>query len=118
MREVGYTSINPPFRKQLIAQAFKVYSFVSPCERRVQKQHMVTVQGALFSSAQLTAFAVLLLALAVVKRRYITAGVPFWIWGELPVFVVMHHAPNREVRTLTVRDEYMYHAISNIYIYI
>ncbi len=32
-----------PFRKQLSAQAFKVYSFVSLCERRIQNQHMVTV---------------------------------------------------------------------------
>ncbi len=31
-----------PFRKQLSAQAFKVYSFISLCERRVQNQHMVT----------------------------------------------------------------------------
>ncbi len=34
-----------PFRKQLSAQTFKVYSFVSLCERRVQNQHMVTVWG-------------------------------------------------------------------------
>ncbi len=46
-----------PFRKQLSAQSFKVYSFVSLCERRVQNQHMVTVQWALFSSAQLMAIA-------------------------------------------------------------
>ncbi len=66
-----------PFRKQLSAQAFKVYSFISLCERRVQNQHMVTVWGALFSSAQLTAFAVHLLA--VIKQRCNTAGAPFWI---------------------------------------
>ncbi len=40
----------------------------------------------LFSSVQLMAFAVLLLA--VIKQRCITAGAPFWIGGELPVFVV------------------------------
>ncbi len=74
-------------------------AFVSPCERRVQNQHMVTV-----SSAQLTAFAVLLLSLAVIKQRCLTAGAPFWI----PVFVIRPHAPNREVRTVTVRYEYMY----------
>ncbi len=123
-----------PFRKQLSAQAFKVYSFVSLCERRFQNQHTVTSSsssssfslmadrkpafigayrhlahghclGALFSSAQLTAFAVLLLA--VIKQRCITAGALFWIGGELPVFVVRPHAPNREVRTVTVRYEYM-----------
>ncbi len=32
-----------PFRKQLSAQTFKVYSFVSLCERHIQNQHMVTV---------------------------------------------------------------------------
>ncbi len=37
-----------PFRKQLSAQAFKVYSFVSLCERRIQNQHMVTVWGLCF----------------------------------------------------------------------
>ncbi len=89
-----------PFRKQFSAQAFKVYSFVSPCERHVQKQHMVTVQGALFSSAQLTAFVVLLL---VIKHRCITAGAPFWIGGGLLVFGI-------------IRYEYMYRATPNIYI--
>ncbi len=44
MREVGHTSTKL-FHKQLSAQAFKVYSFVSLCERRVQNQHMVTVSA-------------------------------------------------------------------------
>ncbi len=57
------------------------------------------------------AFAVLLLA--VIKQRCIAVGAPFWIGGELPVFVVSPHAPNREVRTVMVRYEYMY-----VYIYI
>ncbi len=43
---------------------------------------------------------------------------PFWIGGELPVFVVRSHAPNRDVRTVTVWDEYVYRATPNIYIYI
>ncbi len=43
MKGVGYTSTKLHFRKQLSAQAFKVYSFVSLCERRIQNQHMVTV---------------------------------------------------------------------------
>ncbi len=60
--------------------------------------------GALFSSAQRMAFAVLLL-LAVIKQRCIAVGAPFWIGGELPVFVVRPHAPNRDVRTVTVRYE-------------
>ncbi len=62
------------------------------------------------------AFAVLLLA--VIKQRCITAGAPFWIEGELPVFVVRPHAPNRDARTVMVRYEYMYRATPNIYIYI
>ncbi len=40
MTEEGYTSTKAPFRKQLSAQAFKVYSLVSLCERRIQNQHM------------------------------------------------------------------------------
>ncbi len=55
-------------------------------------------------------FAVLLLA---VKQRCITAGTPFWIGGELTVFVVRPHAPNRDVRTVTVRYEYMYRSTPN-----
>ncbi len=47
------------------------------------------------------AFAVLLLA--VIKQRCIAAGAPFWIGGELPVFVVRPHAPNRDACTVTVR---------------
>ncbi len=66
---------------------------------------------------QLTAFAVLLLALAVIKQRCIPAGGPFWIGGELPVFMVKPHAPNQEVRTVTVRYEYMYRATPDIHIY-
>ncbi len=58
------------------------------------------------------AFAVLLLA--VIKQRCIAAGAPFWIGGELPVFVVRHHAPNRDACTVTVRYEYMYRATPNI----
>ncbi len=54
------------------------------------------------------AFAVLLLA--VIKQCCIAAGAPFWIGGELPVFVVRPHAPNRDACTVTVRYEYMYRA--------
>ncbi len=60
------------------------------------------------------AFAVLLLA--VIKQRCITAGAPFWIGGELPVFVVRPHAPNQEVRTVMVRYKYMYHATPSMYV--
>ncbi len=35
--------------------------------------------------------------------------------GELPVFVVRHHAPNRDACTVTVRDEYMYRATPSEY---
>ncbi len=62
------------------------------------------------------AFAVLLLA--VIKQRCITAGAPFWIGGELPVFVVRHHALNQDACTVTVQDEYMYRATPIIYTYI
>ncbi len=34
----------------------------------------------------------------------VSVHAPFWI----PVFVIRPHAPNREVRTVTVRYEYMY----------
>ncbi len=61
------------------------------------------------------AFAVLLLT--VIKQRCITAGAPFWIGGELPVFIVRSHALNRDVRTVTVRDEYMYRATPSYYSY-
>ncbi len=36
------------------------------------------------------------LLLAVIKQCCIAAGAPFWIGGELPVFVVRPHAPNRD----------------------
>ncbi len=64
------------------------------------------------ASASPLAFAVLLLA--VIKQRCIAAGAPFWIGGELPIFVVRPHAPNRDACTVTVRYEYMYHATPNI----
>ncbi len=51
------------------------------------------------SSVSPLAFAVLLLV--VIKQRCIAAGAPFWIGGELPVFVVRHHAPNRDACTVT-----------------
>ncbi len=41
----------------------------------------------------------------------------FWIGGELPVVVVRPHAPNQDVRTVTVWYEYMYLATIH-YIYI
>ncbi len=43
-------------------------------------------------------------------------GAPFWIGGELPVFVVKPHAPNRDACTVTVRYEYMYRATPNRWI--
>ncbi len=65
---------------------------------------------------QLIAFAVLLLA--VIKQCCIAAGAPFWIGGELPVFVIRPHAPNRDACTETVRYEYMYRATPNMYVYV
>ncbi len=35
-------------------------------------------------------------------------GLPLLDWGELPVFVVRPHAPNRDACTVTVWYEYMY----------
>ncbi len=58
------------------------------------------------------AFAVLLLA---VKQRCIAAGAPFWIGGELPVFVVRPHALNRDACTVTVRYKYMYRATPTLH---
>ncbi len=103
-----------PFRKQLSAQAFKVYSFVSLCERRVQNQHMVTVWGLCFqvrNSWHSLFFCWRLSNSVALLRR------PFWIGGELPVFIVRPHAPNRDTRTVTVRYEYMYRATPSIYKY-
>ncbi len=40
-------------------------------------------------------------------------GWPVLDWGELHLFVVRPRAPNREVRNVTVRDEYMYRATPN-----
>ncbi len=99
-----------PFRKQLSAQAFKVYSFVRETCPESAHGHCL---GALFSSAQLTAFAVLLLA--VIKQHCIAAGAPFWIGGELPVFIVRLHALNRDACTVMVQYEYMYRATPNIH---
>ncbi len=69
------------------------------------------------SSVSPLAFAVLLLA------GYQTAldccGRTLLDWGELPLFVVRPHVPNRDACTVTVRYEYMYRATPNIlYIYI
>ncbi len=61
------------------------------------------------------AFAVLLLA--VIKQRCVAAGASFWIGGELPIFVVRSHAPNRDACTVTVRYEYMYRATPNMHTY-
>ncbi len=65
------------------------------------------------SSVSPLAFAVLLLA--VIKQRCIAADAPFCIGGELPVFVVRPHAPNRDACTVTVRYEYMYRATPKSY---
>ncbi len=99
-----------PFRKQLSAEAFKVYSFVSLCERI---STWSLFRGFVFKCAT-HAFAVLLLA--DIKQHCITAGAPFWVGGELLVFVVRPHATNKEVRTVVVRYECMYRATLSSYI--
>ncbi len=89
-----------PFHKQLSAQAFKVYSLVSLCERRVQNQHMVTVWGLCFQVRN-SWHSLFFCWRNQTALQY--CGRPFWIGGELPVFVVRPHAPNRDVRTVTVQ---------------
>ncbi len=69
--------------------------------------------GFVFKCVQLTGFAVFCEALVVIKQHCITVGAPFWIGGELPVFVVRPHAPNREVCTVTL----FYGVLHHIYIY-
>ncbi len=108
-----------PFHKQLSAQAFKVYKytkvyFVSLCERRIQNQHMVTVGGFVFKCAT---HSIRCSSAGGYQTALYYCGAPFWVEGELPVFVVRPHAPNRNVHTMTVRYEYMYRATPNIYIY-
>ncbi len=90
-----------PFRKQLSAQAFKVYSFVS--ERRVQNQHMVTVLGGfIFKCAT---HGIHCSSDGGYQRVLHCCVRPLLDWGELPVFVVRPYAPNRDARTVTVRYE-------------
>ncbi len=71
---------------------------------------MVTVQWALFSSAQLMAFGLLscwrLSNSIVLPRVFVHA------------FVAKPHVPNRDVRTVTVRYEYMDRYTPNIYIFL
>ncbi len=61
-------------------------------------------------------FVVLLQAVALL--RCIVASAPFLIGGELPVFIVRSHTPNRDAHTVTARYEYMYRSTPSIYIYI
>ncbi len=85
-----------------------IFGFVLHCHVAWQSAFRIST---LFSSVRLMAFAVLLLA--VIKQRCITAGAPFWIGGELPVFAVRPHTPNRDACTVTVRYKYMYRATPN-----
>ncbi len=109
MREVGYTSTKLHFANSWVCKPLK-YTPLSVSESA--HGHCL---GALFSSAQLMAFAVFLLA--VIKQRCITAGAPFWIGGELPLFVVRPHVPKQDVRTVTVRYEYMYHSTPTYHVW-
>ncbi len=67
-------------------------------------------------AASVSPLAFNVLLLAVIKQHCIAVGA-FWIGGggELPVFLVRHHAPNRDACTVTVRDEYMYRATPSEY---
>ncbi len=53
-----------------------------------------------------------------VEQCCITVGTPFWIRGEFLVFVARPQAPNREIRTVTVRYEYMYRATPTIHLFL
>ncbi len=110
MRAVRYTSTKLHFANSWVRKPLK-YTPLSVYVRESAHGHCL---GALFSSAQLTAFAVLLLA--DIKQHCITAGAPFWVGGELLVFVVRPHATNKEVRTVVVRYEYMYRVTLSSYI--
>ncbi len=115
MREVGYMSTKLHFTNSWVHKPLSILLCQSMWEKHSESAHGHCLVGFVFKCAT-HAFAVLLLA--VIKQRCITAGAPFWIGGELPVFVVRPHAPNRDVRTVTVLYEYMYHATPNIYMYV
>ncbi len=92
-------------------------ALVSPCERR---EFRISTWS-LFSGLRLV------LKHATHSIRFSSAGTgsyqtalhycgrPLLDWGDLPVFFVRPHAPNREVCTVTVRYEYMYRATPNSY---
>ncbi len=94
MREVGYTRTKPHFannwvRKPLKYTPLSVYAFrISTWSRSRGLCFQVhNSWHSLFFCWQLSIS---------------------WIEGELPVFVVRPHAPNRDACTVTVRYEYMY----------
>jgi len=81
--ERGSIHENKAAFRSWVCKPLKYNSFIS--ERRVQNQHMVT-SGLCFQVHNAWNSPVLLLA--VIKQCCITAGAPFWIEGELPVFIV------------------------------
>ncbi len=107
MRELGYTSTKLYFANSWVHKPLK-YTHLSVYVRDAFRISTWSLFSGLCYQVLNSAFAVLLLA--VIKQCCITAGAPFWIGGELPVFVVRPHAPNRDARTVTVRHEYMYRA--------
>ncbi len=81
-----------PFRKQLSAQAFKL----TPLSVYVSDAFRIStwsLSGRLYFQVRNLLHS-LFICMAVIKQRCITASAPFWIGGELPVFVIRPHAPN------------------------
>ncbi len=100
-----------PIHKQLSAQAFKIYSLSVYVRDAFRISTWSLSRGLCFQVRN--SWESLVLLQAVIKQCCITPGAPFWIGGELPVFVVRPHAPNRDANTVTVRYEYMYRATPN-----
>ncbi len=90
-----------PFHKQLSAQAFKVYSFVSLWETHSESAHGHCVGGFVLKRATHG------ICCSSSAGGYQTAlhycGRPLLDWGELPVFIVRH----RTEMSVSVRYEYV-----------
>ncbi len=100
------------FRKQLSAQAFKVRYTPLSVRDAFRISTWSLSSGLCFqvrNSRHSLFFCWWLSNSFALLRR------PFWIGGELPVFVVRPYAPNRDARTVMVWYEYMYRATPNSY---
>ncbi len=105
-----------PFHKQLSAQAFK-YTPLSVYVREAFRISTWSLSSGLcfqVRNSRHSLFFCWRLSNSVALLR----AAPFWIVGELPVFVVRPHAPNRDVRTVTVLYELHVPCHPNIYMYV